>query len=129
MKLNTLLLVSAVLALICGLAFILFPGILMSFVGTMGGVIITQVLGANFIGFAVLNFFARNIQDGEALRVVVLANLVSEALGLVLGLYAQLTTGGSWFGWLSIIVYLLLALGFGYFLLMGPRATLAEMRR
>lgn len=129
MKLNTFLLITAVLALLFGIVAILEPGILMSFTGSMGGVIMTQVLGANFIGFAVLNFFARNLQDGDALRTVALANLVSDALGLVLGLYAQLTSGGMWFGWFSIIVYLLLVLGFGYYLFMGPRAAFADMRR
>ncbi len=129
MKLNTFLLITAVLALLFGIVAILEPGILMSFTGSMGGVTITQVLGANFIGFAVLNFFARNLQDGDALRTVALANLVSDALGLVLGLYAQLTSGGMWFGWFSTIVYLLLVLGFGYYLFMGPRAAFADMRR
>jgi hypothetical protein len=129
MKLKTLLVASAVLAVIFGIASLVIPGMFMSFLGVMGSVIPMQVLGANFIGFAILNYFARNVKDEEALRSIVLANLVSDALGLVLGLYAQLTSGGMWFGWLSVVIYLLLVLGFGYFLVTGPRRSLASMSR
>ncbi len=129
MKLKTLLVVSAVLSGILGIAFLVIPGMFMSFLGEMGSATPTQVLGANFIGFAVLNYFARNVQDVEALRSIVLANLVSDVLGLILGVYAQLTSGGMWFGWLSIAIYLLLVLGFGYFLMTRPRSSLVSMSR
>ncbi len=123
MKLKTLLVASAIIAGVSGIFLIVIPGALMSLLGEMGGPIVTQILGANSIGFAVLNYFARNIQDGEALQSIVLANLVSDVISLVLVVYTQLTSGGTWFGWLSIALYLLLALGFGYFWVTGQRGS------
>jgi hypothetical protein len=128
MKLNYLLIGSAVLAAIFGVVFIVAPATVMSIVGGMGNPIFAQVLGANFIGFAVLNYLARNATAGEAMRAILIANLISNALGLVLVLNAQLSSGGSWFGWLSIGIDLLLMLSFGYFLVMGPRGSLANAR-
>ncbi len=75
----------------------------------IGGGFGPQILGAEFLGFAVLNWVARNIKDGEALRAIVLANFVSCTIGFLLALFGQRAGGANLIGWAMVIVYLALA--------------------
>jgi hypothetical protein len=89
-----------------------------------GGVFVGQLFGAALIGFGVLNWFARTVTDSKGVRAVVLANLVGDVVGFVIALVGQLTgVGGvNQFGWSTVVIYLLLALGFAYFQFVKPSA-------
>ena len=126
MKLNTLLVISAVVAGVFGLAFVLVTGPLMSVYWITldkAGTLVAQLFGASLIGFAVLNWFARNVADGEARQAIVLGNLASDAVGFVMILIGQLAGVANALGWSSVAIYLLLALGFAYFQFMKPSAS------
>ena len=127
MKLKNFLVVTAALAAIFGIVFILLRDYAMGIAGAMGSGLISQVLGANFIGFAVLNFFARNLKDEQGLKVIVLANFTSNVLGFLLTLAFGLTSGLTLYGWIAAAIYLLLVLGFGYYLLFQTRQSLVQM--
>lgn len=102
MKLSYLMVVSAVVAVIFGIAFVLAAGSLMTLYGATlnpAGTIIAQLFGAALIGFAVVNWFARNAKEGEALQAIVLANLVSDTLGFILALLGQLAGVVNALGW------------------------------
>ena len=124
MKLSYLLVVSAVVNALFGIAFLLVPGTVLALYGGMSMEPYTENLfGAALIGFAVLNWFARNAPEGQALRAVVLANLVGNTLVFILSLLQQLTGVVNVLGWSSVVISLLFALGFAYFLFKRPRAT------
>lgn len=127
MKPKVFLIVTALIAAIFGVFFIGFSGLAMGMVGIMGNRLIAQILGANLIGFAVLNFFARNLEKGPGLRVILLANLVSDALGLLFFVYNGLTAGLAMLGWIEAAFYLLFALGFGFYFLYEPRKSTAKV--
>ena len=57
------------------------------------------------------------MRDPQALRVILLANVVGDAVGFVIALLSQLAgVGGvNSLGWSTVAIYLLLALGFAYF--------------
>jgi hypothetical protein len=116
MKLGTLLSVTAVLALLFGLSFTLAPYPSLAMYGiadvTPAHRYSIQWFGVALIAIAVLDWAARNAADSEARRAIVLANLVHATLGLVLALVGVLQGTVNAMGWLSVVIYAALALGF-----------------
>ncbi len=118
MKLGNLLVAGAVVTLIFGLALVLVPGTLLSLYGITvndAGILLAQLFGAAFLGYTVLNWSARNASDSEALRGIVLANLIMDVVGFVVTLLGQLAQVANALGWSSVALYLLFSLGFAYF--------------
>lgn len=124
MKLSNLLVVSAVVGAVFGVGFLAASGPLAALYGITldrAGMLVAQLFGAALIAFAVLNWFARNVTDPEARQAVVLANLTGDGIGFVVILIGQLGGIANTLGWSSVIIYLLLALGFAYIQFMQPR--------
>lgn len=124
MKLNNLLVVSAVIGAVFGVAFLVASGPFAAIYGITldrAGMLLAQLFGAALVGFAVLDWFARNVTDPEARRAVVLANLTGDAIGFVVILIGQLGGIANALGWSSVVIYLLLALAFAYVQFMQPR--------
>ncbi len=123
MRPRTLLMIAAVIAIVFGVGFVVVPGSLLSVYGVtldQAGTLIARLFGAALIGLAVLDWFARNVTDPEAQRAVVLANLVTDGLGFVVILIGQLAGVANDLNWSTVVIYLLLALGFGYVLVVKP---------
>lgn len=126
MKLSTMMVIKAVVCLVFGILFVLAPGPLMSFYGVTlgsGGILVARLYGASLFGNLLLSWFARNDAGSEALRASVLALLVYDAIGFVVALVAVLSGVMNTLGWSVVGLYLLLALGFGYFQFVKPSAS------
>jgi hypothetical protein len=124
MKLNILLVVAAAIGAVFGAVFVVAPGPVAAIYGVTldkGGMLIAQLFGAALIGFAVLDWLARDVTDPTARQAVVLSNIVADAVGFVVILLGQLAGIANALGWTSVAIYLLLALGFAYIQFMGPR--------
>jgi len=74
-----------------------------------------HLFGASLVGFAFLSWFARDTTDSDARRAIVLALFVAEGVGFVVALMGQFASVTNSLGWSTVAVYLLFALGFGYF--------------
>jgi hypothetical protein len=125
-KLNNLLVVAAVIAAVFGVGFVLASGTLLAVYGITldkAGTLVAQLFGALLIGFAVLNWFARNVTDPEARQAVVFGNLAGDVVGFVVILIGQLAGIANALGWSNVAIYLLLALGFAYVQFMQPRSA------
>ncbi len=123
MKLSTLMRINAVVAAVFGIAFVLVPGQVLSLYGpdTTAALKYTgQLFGAALVSFAVLTWSARNAENSEARRAIVLALFVGDAVGFVLALIGQLGNVVNSLGWSTVAIYLLLAVGFGYFQFAKP---------
>jgi uncharacterized membrane protein len=117
MRLNTLLVVSAAIAAVYGVAFVVASGPLLAIYGITldkAGTLVAQLFGTALIGYAILNWLARNVTDAEARRAVVWTNLATDAIGFVVILLGQLAGIANALGWSSVAIYLLLALAFAY---------------
>lgn len=126
MRLNTLLVVAAVIAAVYGLAFVVASGPLLAIYGVTldkAGTLVAQLFGTALIGYAILNWLARNVTDPEARRAVVWTNLATDAIGFVVILLGQLAGIANALGWSSVAIYLLLALAFAYIQFMQPRSA------
>jgi hypothetical protein len=128
MKLSALMSVNAVIAGVFGLALIFVPTEFLSVYGVTTDAqfaFVGQLFGAALFGYGLLTWFARNAADSEARRAIVRALFTADAVGFIIALMAQLRGLVNAFGWSTVIIYLLLALGFGYFQFKKPTTTAA----
>lgn len=126
MKLSVWLGIAAVLAGVFGLGLVLVTGPMLSLYGIAldkAGTVVAQLFGAALIGFALINWFARNATDGEARGAIVLGNLVGDVAGFMVALIGQLAGVANVLGWSAVAIYLLLSLGFAYFQFMKPASA------
>ena len=125
MKLSTFLVITAVIAAVFGSCFVVVPSQLMSFYGpevTPQLVYVGRLFGAALLTFAVLTWTARNAPDSEARRAILLAMFAGEGVGFIVALIGQLGGVVNALGWTTVAIYLLLAIGFGYFCFVQPKA-------
>jgi NAD/NADP transhydrogenase beta subunit len=119
MKLSQLMSIKAVITLIFGIGFVLVPKAVMALYGVTldsAGAMMTQFFGAAFLLLSIVLWFARNAPYSEVtLRALLLAVVIGDAIGFIVALLAQLSGLPNALGWLNVVLYLLLTLGFGYF--------------
>lgn len=118
MKLSVFMVIAAIVALLFGLAFVFVPEPLLSPYGislSPGGLIVARLFGAALLGFAVLTWCARNAEESEARKAIILALFIGDSIGFIVALISQLSGAVNALGWSTVIIYFLLALGFGYF--------------
>ena len=123
MKLGTLFIVNAVVALVFGIAFVLLPGTLAGIYGVTPGPAVNllgQFFGATLIAIGLLCWLVRNVSEGPAVKGAILALLVGDVIGLIVSLMGTLAGTMNAVGWSSVIIYLLLSLGLAYFQFMKP---------
>src|SRR5437868_9042518 len=111
-------LAAAVVTLVYGLGFLLIPDQVLSWYGInslpAAGILTARLFGSSLLGYAVLFWLAREAEDSEARRGVVTGAFASTLIGLAVSVLAQLASVTNSLGWLNVVVYLLLTLGFGY---------------
>ena len=118
MKLSTLMVINTVISAVFGIAFVLIPWQVYSLYGVepspqlnyMG-----QLFGAALIAFAILTWSARNASDSDARSAIILALFIGDGVGFIMALIAQLGNVVNNFGWSTVVIYLFLTVGFGYF--------------
>ena len=118
MKFSTFMVIYAVLSAAFGLGFVLAPGQILPLYGVAPDAalrLIGQLFGAVLLSLALLTWLARNFNDTEARRAIVLALLVGEALGFILALIGQLNGILNVLGWSVVFIYMVFALGLAYF--------------
>jgi hypothetical protein len=123
MKLRTLMVINAIAAAAFGVGFVLWPGQMLSQYGHAANAALEylgQLVGAALIAFAVLTWSARNAPDSVARRAILLSMFIGDGIGFVVALIAQLGGVENQVGWSTVGIYLLLAIGFGYFRFVKP---------
>jgi hypothetical protein len=126
MKLGTFMAIAAVIAFVFGLAFILVPVQTMAMYGVTldeSAQWLGRFLGSAYIGIAVVGWFARNAAQDGALRAIVLGFFVLSLTGLIVAVLDGLSGSGNNLVWSTVIIYLFLALGFGYFQFTKPAGS------
>ncbi|MBN1317729.1 MAG: hypothetical protein JXA42_19755 [Anaerolineales bacterium] len=117
MKLTNFLAVKAVISLVFGILFALVPAAAMSLYGAVldpGGILMARFFGACLIGIGLICWLDRNADD-NALQGITLALFIADTIGFIAALFGQLSGLMNALGWVNVIIWLLLALGLGYF--------------
>ena len=118
MKLRTLFMINFFIALFFGLGCAIFAVPLIQLYGLAANeaaIWTTRLVGGSILGFSALMWFGANTASAEARRVIAFALFVQDIVGLVASMEIQLGGNINVLGWSNPILYLLLALGYGYF--------------
>jgi len=118
MKIKTLLIINAVVAVLFGLAFVILPVLLMEWYGNAVEEpmkYVGQLFGAALITIGLLSYSLRNIEKNGIRRAIVLSFFLGYAVGFVVTLIGQLGEVVNNLGWSTVGIYFLLMVGFGYF--------------
>lgn len=118
MKRNTFMSIAAVIGLVFGVSFVLFPGQMMSLYETEvgeAGIWLGRYFGSAIIGVTVVNWLARNADTSVALRAILLGFCVMSIVGLIVAVLEMISGISGALIWLNIVIYLFLAVGYGYF--------------
>lgn len=123
MKLRNLYLVNSIITLVLALGLILMTSVMVNLFG-MNNVAetraLSQLLGVGLVVSGMITLLAREVTDPMAVSAINYSNLIAGVLGVVIALNATLTGVFGWFGWVLVVVYLFIALGFGYFQFIAP---------
>lgn len=128
MKLKTLMTIKAVICLLFGVVFLVVPIQVMAIYNLSldaAGALITRLLGAAFIMLGIWLAMARTVDDPVAQRAVCVSSFVADTIAAVVVALTLLSGVGNWLGWTNVVLYALLAIGFGYVMLVQPEGHLA----
>ena len=126
MPIKTLMIINAIIAIVFGIALVIIPGQFLSLYGPIPDEPmknIGQLFGAALIGFALLTWTARNATDSDARKAIVFALFVANGIGFIVALIGQLSNVLNQLGWSTVVIYLLLTFGWGYFQFSKPASS------
>jgi len=126
MKLKVLFIITAIIAIVFGIAFAIIPAQVYSLYGiesNAGLNYMGQLFGSALIGFGLIAWLARNAGDSDSRRAIIIAFFIADGIGFVIALIGQLNEILDSLGWLTVAIYFLLSLGFGYFQFSKPKST------
>jgi len=118
MKLGTLISIHSILLFLFGLGFLLVPASMLSVYGTSTnstGLLTARVFGIGNIQLSIIMWTSRNDVGSKILKTLVLLLFLGNALAFVLALQAQISEVFNVLGWTNVALYLLFAVGYGYF--------------
>jgi hypothetical protein len=124
MTAKTFLTISSIFAILYGIGFLLLPGPSIAIYGTEPEshlVLVVRYFGSALLAFGVLEWFGKDFRDWEAIRGVLIAVTVLNAVGLLLtvsGLVEGLLNAT---GWSSVVVNAVFLAGALYCLSAGAR--------
>ena len=107
----------AIVAVIYGIIFVLFPEQAIAFYGVTGQPNATynvQYFGSALLGLGVIFWYTRSFKEWDAVRAVLLGGLVTNVVGLMLTLWGLRQGLVNEMGWSSAVLYFLLIAGAAY---------------
>ena len=129
MKLRNLFVVNTIVALIFAAGLLFAPKTMLDLFGlnVSAGVsnsarmnLVTQLLGAALIVPGLISWFGRDMADANARRSVAMSLFVFDVIGLLVSLFVgMLPKVMATTGWSIVGLFLILALGYAYFLFMN----------
>ena len=125
MNRSTIFMINAVIAVLFGLVFLLIPATVLSWYGVQleaAGLFLARLYGSALLIFAIISWMVREAPASQSLRGIIVAFFIGDAIGFLLSLVYQLQGVANALGWSTVVIYLLLALAFGYLTMNQQRA-------
>lgn len=117
-------LVIAVISVLNGIGLLLTPNVVLTTYGiesTPGAALGFRLLGLTLIEFGLINWFVRKSHDWTALRGLLIGGTVGYILGLVVSVWATVSHIMNPAGWVLVVTYAVLLLGYVYSLWAGTK--------
>ena len=126
MNYKFLFVLNALVSFIIGLAFLVVPTRVMEFFGTetyAATLLVAQFFGTALIALGLLLWFAKDAADDGIQKGMAWALFISSVLGLIVNVIGVSPASGviRTNGWITIIVYVLFALGYAFMLFLKPK--------
>jgi hypothetical protein len=121
MKLKTLLIINAIVLGVSGIFAVLKPAMVCTLYGVDINpevLMMSQYAGLGSIAVALVAWFSRRIKDSRTLRGILLALLITYAVGMIISVQNTIS-GVIAFGWPVMVLYSVFAIGYAYFLFSG----------
>ena len=118
MKLSVLFIITAIIAILFGVVFVIIPGPVYSVYGIESNMMLNymgQLFGATLIAIGLISWRSRNAADSDARKAIIFSFFIANTIGFVVALIAQLNEVVNAVGWTTVAIYFLLALGFAIF--------------
>lgn len=128
MSFKNLMVIKAVVCLGFGILLLTVPDKLLSIFAAVlsdGGMFTAREYGSSLFGNMFLCWFARNATESDARNAIILALFAYDLIAFVMTTITVISGVLSPLGWLIVLAYLFFTLGFGYFLIRPPKATVA----
>ena len=128
MSFKNLMIIKAIVCLAFGILLLAIPDMLLSLFGATlgsGGMFTAREYGSSLFGNLFLCWFARNAEESDTRRAIILALFVYDLIAFVMTSITVISGILNPLGWLIAIIYLFFTLGFGYFLVKPPVAKVA----
>ena len=128
MKLKHLLIINAIIALVYALGELFVPATVASIYGLKDTANPELLLIARYFGWGLLAVglvcaLAANTSASETKQAIVKALFIAHTVGIIVSLTGTISGVFSAMGWSAVILYLLLAAGFGYFWFIKPETV------
>jgi hypothetical protein len=128
MTLKNLFIITAILALIFAFGMLIVPEVIVSMYYVNNTPTAEVVLALRFFGWGLLAVglvcaYAANTPHSEAKQAIVKGFFTADVVGLIVSLMGIFSGTFTAFGWSSVVIYLFLACGFGYFWFIKPETA------
>lgn len=123
MTLQNMFLINSGVSVFFSLVFLLMPAIMLDLLGMSIGPtdkLLLQFFGAQLLATGLITLFALKTKELRSQRTITLAYFIAYGIGFIVALGGMLSTVMNILGWGIVLVFLLLAIGFGYFQFIGP---------
>ena len=117
MKISSFLMLKAIISLAFGIGFAVIPAVVWSIYGVTldpAGIMATRFFGACLLGIGLICWVTRNA-DFNTLKGILFGLVIADTIGFIIALSVQLSGIVNTLGWFNVAIWLLLALGLGYF--------------
>jgi hypothetical protein len=115
---NNFLTLATAVAAVFGLALLFVPTQFVAFYGvklTPALEVLGRIAGSTILAFAIVYWGARENKGAEALKSIILAGFVTNAIDCIILVHATATALVNTYGWLQAAINGALALGFAYY--------------
>jgi hypothetical protein len=122
MKISTFFVLKAIVCFLFGIGSAIIPTIMWPIYGVTldpSGILMARFLGALLIGIGLILWLSRN-SDWNVLKSITLSLCIADTIGFVVALVGQLAGIMNALGWIIVAIWLLLALGLGYYRFLKP---------
>ena len=123
-NLRRFLVVIAVISILNGVGLLLSPAVVLATYGiepSAGALLGFRLLGLTLIEFGLINWFVRHSGDWTALRGLLIGGAVGYLLGLIVSAWATIAHLMNPAGWVLVVTYGILLLGYLYSLWAGSK--------